>query len=359
MTVNAALDSDKCHTMSSASQDYLKQNYAVDAKSQWIIPKPKGTLGSANDLESDCNIRKLKSSEVAKCLTHKKILFFGDSMSRDIGMSLVLFLNQKDNNQNRDQMIGKHMKVAKFSRELCVCWGKDISGHTHTFGKVEAWKMYKSNIKNCALAYSYSTKSSEMWRVDIAHEGSYSSPMSWLRLEAMQDLFSYDLIILGNHGFHGIKKNILKYSSDFMSPLLKYSNSLLIDKSNVTLDKYATAATDNLLEGKKKVLKKQRIIQMPYLYLFTNTNYDDMKGPIAKSYRQSYLVEYINAISRDFLEKHSLPYFDNLFVTGYREASDDGVHLHRWANAIQVSLLMHYTCSATFEFKNHSIFQTP
>ena len=347
---DSKLFSDKCHTLSSASQNHLKQNFAVDAKSQWITPKQQRSAVSKRYTSltgSDCNIRQLKSHEVAKCLTQKKILFFGDSMSRDFGMSLVFFLNQKNSQpSDKNAMIGKHIKVAEYARDtLCVCWSvrheRDID---HIFGKLEANKMYLQNKKKCVLTFSYASKSSERWRVDIAHEGSYNSPLTWPKVEAMQTLFSYDLIILGNHGFHNLKNNIATYSEMFMHPLLKYSNSLVIDHNE-------TLADDMLAEN-----QVQKLHTMPYLYLFANTNYDDLKGPLARKFRQSYLVEYINAVSRDFLETHSLPYFDNLFVTDYKETSVDGVHLHRWANLIQVQLLMHFSCTKELEFKNHSIF---
>lgn len=348
------ITADKCRFLSPASQDYLKRHFSVDAKSQWIVRNSQTTSGyngfTKSENERNCNIRNLRYEEIAKCLTKKKILFFGDSMTRDIGMSLVLFLNQESNS-----LAGKHVQIAKDAHDICVCSDQtDKRKYYHIVGNRAARNMYHQNERTCALALSYLASNDTMsWRIDIAYEGSYNSPFSWSKLEAMHALFSYDLIILGNHGFHGIQDNIPKYSKRFMAPLLHYTNSLIINNAtSFQKDTFATISEAPPFDHTNGVNKTM----MPYLYLFANTNYDELKWPGVKSFRQASLVEHINLVSRDFLNKHSLPYFDNLFVAGFKEASADGVHLHKWANLIQVKLLMHFTCSDAFEFRNNAIF---
>lgn len=307
-----------CQDLSMGTQDYLRENSTLNIAQRWL------------DLKPECYIRNASVAEAVRCMSDLKVAFFGDSISRDLGHSLVEFLNNRDFVVMTDAKYDKKFTFAEFEH-LCMCrdYADPVTG-------LEAFRRCKN--ESCTLGTRhFNRKKGFTWEVTVYVEGSYGGPHSFPNLISLQQRMKYDLMILGNTGLHGINKNIPAYPYVFLHPLLQFQNPLAGG-------------------GMKRNRKKKPVVTLPFIYLMPNKHHDELKRPLHKLRRQSYLVDYINAMMHDFSAENNVPYFDTSIVSRHIEASADGLHISQWANLIEIKMLLHFICDEQWQFRKTTAF---
>jgi hypothetical protein len=311
LETTAAQNPNKCAHLSMATLNHLLENSSLDVSNRWL------------QLPKDCAIRNSTSENARMCLSNIKIAFFGDSISRDFGHAMLDIVNNRDFGVMSDRKYEKKLSSGGSEEYICICrhfpeplWG------------LQSFKQCHLKVDCAHGTRLIPNNKDESWEITVYTEGSYGSKESFPNLIHVNKLMNYDLIVLGNTGLHGINKNIPAYPFVFFQPLIQLNNTL---------------------RGKPPL--KSGVITLPFIYLLPNKHHDDLKKPLDSKRRQSYLVDYVNALFRDFTEANNVPYFETGIVSNHKQASDDGVHIKQWANLLEVKMLLHFICDDKWGFK--------
>lgn len=324
----------KCTEMSVTTMEQIKQKNELNFNDRWLHSGSDG-----------CTIRNISSYNAKQCMAGRKFAFFGDSMTRDMGNALIEFLVLgtdlfKMNNTNFSP-IDVWDFAPPFTKK-CVCQGRAVIEE----GVTEAIKCYNNNRHGCAYAHVYRGSRGKLsWEIWLFLRGGFGTN-TFKTITTLQQLVNFDLIFLGNHGFHGIESRVPhQYPDIFLKPLLGWDNP--VRAHSAKLNKHER----NLRPGDGPH-------RVPFLYLTINQNYDDKKLPEFGNLHQEHLADYVNDITMDFVLAQNIPYFDMDLLSRHRNASADGVHIMQWANLINIKMLLHFICDESWHFRQ-AFFHTP
>jgi hypothetical protein len=326
-----------CSDMSVNSLDFIKENNKLNITDRWLS---QGSTG--------CPIRNATVAQGRSCMTGRKFAFFGDSMTRDMGSAMVEFAALgKDffdlGEKNYERAAIASMAPPFTNRCICSHRNEIITGASASH------ECFKKDPHRCAHAQVY-TNDELKWEIWVFLEGSFGH-RTFKTVAKIQELVKFDLIFLGNHGFHGIEYYVPKeYPGLFLKPLLGWKNPLVLRGRGAR--SLRTARTSAV-----PVAAVAAQPSIPYIYLTINQNYDDKKIPIFGNLHQESLADYLNLVTLDFMRLHKLAFYDMSMLSRFKELSADGVHLSQWANLLNIKLILHFACDAEWRFRSAGFFQ--
>jgi len=275
-------------------------------------------------IPNNCRYRSFTAEQARKCVGNRTIAFAGDSIIRDIGIGLAMFLSGEKVEEGLDYKFDKKAEI-----------------HTHwtnatKIGSFKSWKFNKDNYNGLLFPKVENQSMHFEWQIQIweLHCNRYIH-------DNLEKVFANKMI----------KENPLLHKIDFA-----FWSHGLHDYGWWDTPPYGKRFYEQMV---MQWIRMRDRVPTPVVWVSINPHCV-AKNPLPMGRNkpgafalQAHMVEEANRLTSDNLRRLGLPYWDAgrpLRSPDLCKVTGDGVHVKMWVDLVRAQMLLNHLCDEDFNW---------